>query len=397
MTKTSESRLADFVSLGELRISEAHPKNHWIECYSPVKERPCPHCGELTSSKYDKRVCKIKDVPLRVSAPTLTIHVTKRRFKCHTCNKIFTEVIDGIRKNRRTTERFRRLIMWACDRFANLDQVRKDFGVSSDFVYKAFYEQLELKRRMNNVYAWPKLVGIDEHGFGKDRNTHKKVFVSMIVNQSKKKLMEVAFGKSKAVLQAQLAHIPGRENVQYVTMDMCDPYRSWVRDFFPNAQIVADKFHVIRLLSPSIMKERRLITSTNADRKARSLILCNSKKLDYFDRKALLKFLTRYPKLNELYHAKEALQTFYNIKGYDRACKAMGLMIERFKKSKYKEVRRLGNTLSYWRCEVLNYFKTRLTNARLEGFNNKASVVRKRGYGYKNPNNYRLQVLSACS
>ena len=72
-------------------------------------------------------------------------------------------------------------------------------------------------------------------------------------------------------------------------------------------------------------------------------------------------------------------------------------MIERFKKPEYKEVKRLGNTLSYWREEVLNYFKTRLTNARLEGFNNKTSVVRKRAYGYKNPNNYRLQVLNACS
>lgn len=397
MSKTSEQRLSDFISLGELRISKAHPKQFWIECYSPVKSRPCPHCGEFSKSKYDKRICKIKDVPLRVSAPPITIHLTKRRFKCHPCNKIFTETIEGIQRHRRTTERFRRLIMWACDRFASLDQVRKDFQVSSDFVYRAFYEQLELKRRKNNVYAWPKMIGIDEHGFGKDRQTHKKVFVSMIVNQSRKKLMEVAFGKSKAILQSQLGHIPGRENVEYVTMDMCDPYRSWVKDFFPNAQIVADKFHVIRLLGPSIMKERRLITSTNADRKARSLILCNSRRLDYFDRKALLEFLKKYPKLNELYHAKEALQVFYSIKGYDRAAKAIDKMIKRFRRSEYKEIRRLGNTLKYWKQEVINYFRKRLTNARLEGFNNKASVVRKRAYGYKNPNNYRLRVLSACS
>ena len=107
--------------------------------------------------------------------------------------------------------------------------------------------------------------------------------------------MEVAFGKSKAILEAQLGHIPGREDVRYVTMDMCDPYRSWVRDFFPNAQIVADKFHVIRLLSPAIMKERKLITSSNANPRARSLILCNSRNLDYFDRKALLIFFKKVP------------------------------------------------------------------------------------------------------
>jgi transposase len=72
-------------------------------------------------------------------------------------------------------------------------------------------------------------------------------------------------------------------------------------------------------------------------------------------------------------------------------------MIERFKASEFPEISKLGRTLSYWKQEILNYFKTGLTNARLEGFNNKASLVRKRAYGYKNPNNYRLRVLSVCS
>lgn len=397
MAKTSESRLADFISLSELKIISIHPKNHWMECESHIPERSCPHCGIMSKSRYDFRVSKIKDIPIKLGVPPATINLRKRRFKCLPCNKVFTEQINGIKKGRRTTERFRKLVMWACERFADLNQVRKDFRVSSDFVYKAFYERLELKRRMNNVYSWPKLIGIDEHGFGKDHVNHRKAFVSMIVNQSNKKLMEVAFGKSKEILSAQLAHIQGRENVKYVTMDMCDPYRSWVKDFFPQANIVADKFHVIRLLSPAIMKERRLITSKNADRKARSLILCNSRRLDYFDRKALLKFLERYPKLNSLYHAKESIQSFYNIKGYNRAARAIEKMITHFKNSQYPELKKLGNTFQYWKNEILNYFKTRLTNARLEGFNNKASLVRKRAYGYKNPNNYRLRVLNACS
>lgn len=397
MTKTPETTLTEFISLPELKIINISAKNHSIKCISHIKSRTCPKCGELSHSLYDSRSCKIKDIPLKTGVPPLIIHLKKRRFKCTPCNKIFTEEIGGIKKGKRTTQRFRNLIMWACERFAHLSQVRKDFRVSSDFVYRALYEQLELKRRKNNSYPWPPKIGIDEHGFGKDKNNHRKVFVSMIVNQSNKKLMEMAFGKSKEILTAQLGHIPGRENVQYVTMDMCDPYRSWVKDFFPQAKIVADKFHVLRLLSPSIMKERRVITGTNADKRSRSLILCNSKRLDYFDRKALLKFLERYPKLNALYHAKEAMQSFYNVKGYKRATYCIEKMIMRFKNSVYPELKRLGNTLNYWKEEVLNYFPSRLTNARLEGFNNKASLVRRRAYGYKNPNNYRLRVLSACS
>lgn len=59
-------------------------------------------------------------------------------------------------------------------------------------------------------------------------------------------------------------------------------------------------------------------------------------------------------------------------------------MIERFKKSNTKEVKRLGDILQHWRHEVLNYFRKRLINARPEGFNNKASFARRRAYEYKN-------------
>lgn len=396
MKEASLNSLANFLSLPELKILEINPQQGWMKCKSTLNYSNCPHCQARSTSGYDKRLVSIKDCPLAYNKHFCEIRLIKRRFRCLPCNRVFTESISGIRKGRRTTERFRAMIMWACDRFASLKQVREDYKVSSDFVYKAFYEQLELKRRMNNQYAWPREIGIDEHGFGKDKKLRRKVYVSMVVNQSRKKLMEVVFGKSKSIMMAQLGHIPGRENVEYVTIDMCDPYRSFIREFFPNAQIIADKFHVLRLLSPAIMKERRKIVGKNADRKARSLLLCNSKELDFFDRRAIHQYLKRHKHLNEMYHAKEALHSFYNIKGHRRACKAMEFMIERFKNSETKEVRKLGNTLHYWKDEVLNYFRKKLTNARLEGFNNKASLVKRRAYGYRNPNNYRLRLLNVC-
>jgi len=37
--------------------------------------------------------------------------------------------------------------------------------------------------------------------------------------------------------------------VRWVTLDMSDSYRNFAKNFFPNAHLVADKFHVLRLLS----------------------------------------------------------------------------------------------------------------------------------------------------
>ncbi|MBI3555464.1 MAG: transposase [Deltaproteobacteria bacterium] len=52
--------------------------------------------------------------------------------------------------------------------------------------------------------------------------------------------------------------------------------------------------------------------------------------------------------------------------------------------------------MTKWRVEILNYFLSRITNARTEGFNNKAKVVKRRAYGYRSFRNYRLKVLTAC-
>jgi Transposase len=49
------------------------------------------------------------------------------------------------------------------------------------------------------------------------------------------RLLEVVHGKSGDDLPPALDHIPGRENVQWVALDMSDGYRSFARSFFPNA------------------------------------------------------------------------------------------------------------------------------------------------------------------
>lgn len=61
------------------------------------------------------------------------------------------------------------------------------------------------------------------------------------------------------------------------------------------------------------------------------------------------------------------------------------------------ELQTFRRTLVRWRREILAYFGTGLTNARTEGFNNKAKLVKKRAYGYRSFQNYRLRLLNACA
>lgn len=72
-------------------------------------------------------------------------------------------------------------------------------------------------------------------------------------------------------------------------------------------------------------------------------------------------------------------------------------MTDEMAQSQIPEIKTLRRTLMRWRKEILAYFRWRLTNARTEGYNNKAKLVKKRAYGYKSFENYRLRLLHACA
>jgi transposase len=166
---------------------------------------------------------------------------------------------------------------------------------------------------------------------------------------------------------------------------------------FPRAKMIADKFHVLRLLSPALLRKRKEITGTRADLRAKRLLLVSSRELRYPERVALEQFLRRYPTMHELWVWKERLHAFYRIKGYGRAYERYKKLLDDMSVSFLPEIQTLRKTLLKWKEEILNYFQTGLTNARLEGFNNKASLLKRRAYGYRNPENYRIQLLHACS
>ncbi len=114
------------------------------------------------------------------------------------------------------------------------------------------------------------------------------------------------------------AYIPGRENVRtvFANIDMSDPYKSFARRFFPNAVIVADKFHVLRLLFPAINRHRKAITGDVRTNPIRRLLLRNGRDLEPKSRWALRTWLAEHPALRELYEAKEALSSFYRVRSF---------------------------------------------------------------------------------
>lgn len=382
-----------FILLPELKIISHWQTDKFRTNYKCAKESDfevCPRCAVKSYSVHDRRWVKVQDAPIRGSG--IYLQILKRRFRCPSCKKVFTEPVSGIQKGFKTTHRYRRGLRWACENFIDLKRVQRAYGCSAGLVYKVYYEQLELKLRERKNNPWPSTIGIDEHSF--KRGFRQMHFATILVDYPNKKIFELANGKTADGLAQDFAHIPGRENVKNVVLDMSDPFKKFAKIHFPHAKIIADHFHVVRLLNPVINKARTEIIGDQRSNPVRKLLLFNGKRLEYFERRALYQWLEYHPKIKEVYHFKEALHGLYRCRGYNRAKRALIALLDRMAASQLKEIQRLRKTLMKWKNEILNYFATGITNGRTEGFNNLAKLLQKRAFGFKSFKNYRLRLLS---
>lgn len=352
----------------------------------------CPKCATPSTARYG-----VKQVTVRqenIWGLSLWLRIKKHRYYCHRCRKPFTEPAPGVMPRMRTTQRYRKSILKACQKFKSLSEVRRDHHCSSALVYRILYEQLELKLRERKNAFWPEVIGIDEHFFTRRKGWTE--FVTVFTNLKKRRMFEMVQGKDKKSILEQVKHIPGRERVKVVVIDLSNGYRSLVRELFPNARIIADKFHTLRLLTPALIKTRKEIQGFKQEMRMRRLLLKNRKSLDYDLRFEIDRYLQDHPKLNALYRTKERLHEFYRTKGINRAYQSITKLVRDLERSPYEEIQRLKNTLKNWGEEILNYFELGYTNALTEALNRTAKLVQANAYGYKSFKNYRLRTLSAC-
>jgi transposase len=387
------------LQLPELKIVSSYRVNKNTSEFRLLKTSEmevCPKCATPSKTIYDHVYVRIKDTPIRDRRILLAIK--KRRFFCKSCKKPFTEPVAGIKKGFRTTDRFRRHIMWCADNFANLHDVEKQLEVSSWLVHTAYYEQLELQvKKLQN--PWGTTIGIDEHAFRRNKKRGYRDFATIFVEYSHKRVREIVLGRSPGELLAEerLTSIPGRENVKNVIIDLSKNYRKLARELFPNARIIADRFHVIRLFNNILNNYRKLATGDVRKNPIRKLLLKKNRDLEPYVRRVLERWLEENPLVKEVYHFKEWMHRFYRIKGKNHARKALIKMTDLMAKSNIPELRSLRQTLHNWRDEILQFFENGLTNGRTEGFNRVAKLIQRNGYGFRNFENYRRRVIYKTS
>jgi len=116
--------------------------------------------------------------------------------------------------------------------------------IGSATVERWFKSYLRLKLKEREGSAFPKVLGIDEHFFSR-----KQGDATTLCDLGANKVYDVVLGRSEASLEGYLGRMKGKEKVEMVCIDLSTTYRSLVKKHFPKARIVADRFHVVKLVN----------------------------------------------------------------------------------------------------------------------------------------------------
>ena len=129
---------------------------------------------------------------------------------------------------------------------------------------------------------------------------------------------------------------------------------------------------------------------------SRWLWVKNEENLTEEEQRRLEELKTRFPQLKALAEAREGLRAIFEDRGVLTVEEGKAWLLawmEQVKALSLKALQEFSATLTRWLDGIANYFATRSSNGRTEGFNHALRSVLWRTFGMQNFSNFRQRVL----
>jgi transposase len=324
----------------------------------------------------------------------LTLHLRVPKYHCQACRRYFRHSFPGIRPRYRASEAYRLEVFEAHDGGVTQRKLSRTHAISAATVERWYQHHIGQKRSQGDRRFCPRVLGIDEHFFSR-----KNGYATTFVDLRNRKVFDVKLGRSEPRLRRYLKGLKGRDRVQVVVMDLSETYRSIARRYFPNATIVADRFHVVRLINQHFLKVwQQYDPQGRKNRGLISLMRRHQWRLSDEQQANLMNYLVEFPVLQSLYVAKQRLIRFVLLKTLTakRARAELPIFLELIEQLADSPLRALAKTLTSWREPIVAMWRFSRSNGITEGFHNKMEMISRRAYGFRNFENYRLRVLAHC-
>ena len=401
--------LDGFVVTAQL-LDEA--SGEWWLAVETLEDRAwCEHCG-VRATGHGRRRVVVRDLPM-ADRPVVLVWA-KRLWCCSegACpERTWSEESDEIAPRAVLTERARAEI---CRRVGpaqhSVAQAARDFGVSWHAAMAAVRDHGRPRVDHLARLGAPTAVGLDETSFLAATAEHPTLLVTGIIDLDAGRLVDVLPARSAVAVTDWLSSkpVPWLAGIRHVVIDPYQPYATAVAKGLPDARLVVDHFHVIRLANAALDEVRRRTqhaTTGHRGRKddplyrIRRRLLARHESLGPVGFARVLAWLDAgdpHGEVGAAYLAKELLRETFDAPDVFEARRRLVTFYKYCHSTDVPELDRLARTIARWEVPILRWHRTRLTNAATEGTNLIIKNIKRLGFGFRNFDNYRLRLLLRC-
>jgi transposase len=211
------------------------------------------------------------------------------------------------------------------------------------------------------------------------------------LDAEKHKLLLMVEGRSAEALKAfrkELETHGGKaEQIEIISMDMSPAYQKGAREYFPQAQIIFDRFHIMQMAGQALDEVRKELVREGADLKKSLWVIrgneWNKSEEEWTQKNTLSKL---YPKLGKAIGLREMLQDILAAEDVE----SLRYWCKRAKLSRLKPFRQLAITLQNHWDGVVAFLKTRLTNGAIEAVNGLLQLAKRLARGFRSLRYFRI-------
>ncbi len=361
------------------------------------KEANCTRCRNKSQRIHQNHRYLIKDLP--ISGQPVYLEINRRQFKCELCQKPFSEELNFVEKRRKYTTRLATEIVRQV-LADDIKTVAQNNDVSTEEIETMLKDKArELKKEKPLLL---KKLGIDEIALVKGQGN----YCAVLVDLEKSKVVDILEERSQEKIMSVLRDWGTEvlESIEYVSIDLWKPYKSLVQKLMPNAEVVADRFHVMKQVTEELDEQRKAQRrevkqeKSNQNKevilsglsKSKYALLKNECNLNQTQQEKLKEVKSVCPTLGKMHELKEK---FRNILEQKQNSLTGLLKISDWLKEAGEYYPNSKKTIIRWIGEIIAYFDERITNGVVEGINNKLKLIKRSAYGFRNFDNFRNRVL----
>ncbi len=352
-----------------VRVKSRRCVDVWARPYR--RQSACKHCNgtRLRIKATHRRTVK----HTRRGNQVIVLHLKVPKYHCQTCGRYFRHVFTGLRPRYRASDTYRMEVYEAHQGGVTQRMLSQTHRISGATVERWYRDHLSIRHSETDRRSCPRVLGIDEHFF-----TRKKGFATTFVDLKNHNVFDVKLGRSEPSLRPYLKNLRGRSNVQVVVMDLSETYRRIARRYFPSATIVADRFHVVRLINQHFLKVwKQHDPDGRKNRGLISLMRRHQWNLNDAQHAKLMQYLADYPVLQQIYVAKQKLMRLMLLRTLTarRTRAKIPQLFELLDQLRESLLRALAKTLTSWLEPIVAMWRFSKSNGITEGFHNKMEMI----------------------